>query len=485
MAIVGLVLVFSEKFELANKTTSLDKGNEITSFSITSLFSKQDCVSSSARPCYDKKTGKKFIPLEPKGAENAFAVCLKNRALNENGELAAKTSKCDAERYQYCYNGKSGNFLRKFEGQCISSQPSPNTNALNCPSLPYLGFVGSVEPVWNNYLYSPHLRSLLQSKSGALYASGQKLISGVPTSWGSDSQIVPIIYKSIDGGITWAGVELPYDTSWGYGDVRYIREASDGSLYAAGTFLWKSTDGGVTWSIISGQFGYTISDIDGVPDVLQSKDGSILALLYPTSEIYKSVDGGDTWQFLSRFQSQYEYLYNFIEADDGSLVFSTYYGGVYRYANGVFTKVLSINPLNDIITIPLLKARDGNIYLIADASTAPVDYYTLDRPLYSFMSSDNGITWTKTGALPYSSFANRMLMEASDGTIWSASFSPCWFMTLYKSTDKTATWSTNATVYTYVTSNWGLGYKRINALAEVNGKIYAAGEDSGGIFSTS
>ena len=98
VAIVGLVLVFSEKFDFAKKTMALDKGNEITSFSVTSLFSKQDCVLSSTRPCYDKKTGKKFIPLEPKGAENAFAACLKNRAPNENGELAAKTSKCDAER---------------------------------------------------------------------------------------------------------------------------------------------------------------------------------------------------------------------------------------------------------------------------------------------------------------------------------------------------------------------------------------------------
>ncbi len=491
MAIVGLVLVFSEKFEFAKKTVPLDKESEITtSFSLTSLFSKQDCVSSSTRPCYDKKTGKKFILLETKGAEKSFAACLKSAALKESGELAANTPKCSAERYQYCYDGKSRTFLRKFEGQCIDSQPS--SNVVNCPALPYLLFVGSVETDWNNYYSSPHIASLLQSKSGALYAAGYKLKS-IPSEWGGSYYLpVPVVYKSTDSGRTWAGVELPYDAT-GYAYVRYIKEASDGSLYVTGTFLWKSSDGGLTWSIISDQF-ITSYSVISVSDVLQSKDGSILALVprvFP--EVYKSTDSGATWQFLFRIQLDLNFStsYDFVEANDDSLIFTILNGDIYRYTNGILTKVLSTGPSN--VIIPFLKARDGNIYFIADSSAGIADSYQsrLDRYLYSFMSSDNGITWTKTGALPYSNptmqFGNLFefsLIEDLDGTIWSTSFSPCWEMTLYKSADKTATWSSIATAPTYIASIMGLGHKRINALVGVNGKIYAAGEDSGGIFST-
>ena len=484
MAVVGLIVLFMERFEFKESTISSEEGGSITA----QLFhsSRQDCISSSTRPCYDKQTGKKIIGIEAKGGEKAFAACLKNAAPNDYGVLTIKTSKCDAEQLNYCYDGRSMTMLRKFEGQCTASIPSPK---IDCPSIPFIEFVKGVEKDWNSSTINLGLRTIFSSKNGALYIGGfQYVATGTIPSY----KYVAKVYKSVDNGKNWAGVALPDQSDYYlHGFVRRIIEDSTGALYAAGSWLWKSTDGGNTWLILQ-----SITDMaagGSVQDVLQSKDGSLIALVYKTqptysNEVYKSYDGGKTWQFILKPDFQYfntytnSYLaansYNFIEANDGSLIFSANMG-IYLYSNGALTKTLTTDIYQS--NLHFLKAIDGTIYFIAGNLEKPNGH------LVSYTSTDNGKTWLKGGELPYSSlFAHDAPIESPDGSIWAAANTICWESTIYKSSDKGVSWSPVATA----PLNLFVEYDRVSFvgpkiidIAEGGGKIYSVPYGFGAVFS--
>lgn len=157
----------------------------------------KDCTLSSSRFCYDKQTGKKIIGLESKGGENAFAACFKNAAPNEYGELVQKTSLCEEERFQYCYEGKSKVFLRKFDGECKPSETPGTPSTASCPSVPALQIYSFVEPgSWLGRYNNDDIETLFQSKSGAVFAGGTKYIP-------ERVVFIPVIYKSLDNGKNW------------------------------------------------------------------------------------------------------------------------------------------------------------------------------------------------------------------------------------------------------------------------------------------
>lgn len=81
------------------------------------------CLSSSIRPCYDKQTGKATIILNTQAGENAFKACMNNAAKSQRGESFQLTSVCTEEKFQYCFEGQSQVFLRKFEGVCKPAPP--------------------------------------------------------------------------------------------------------------------------------------------------------------------------------------------------------------------------------------------------------------------------------------------------------------------------------------------------------------------------
>lgn len=89
------------------------------------LSVKDGCVLSSVRPCYDKASGKRFYILKTNAGQNAFEACKTNSAFSDNGTSSIKTSFCDDENFSYCYEGKSKNFLRKFDGSCNVIAPVP------------------------------------------------------------------------------------------------------------------------------------------------------------------------------------------------------------------------------------------------------------------------------------------------------------------------------------------------------------------------
>jgi hypothetical protein len=128
-------------------------------------------------------------------------------------------------------------------------------------------------------------------------------------SWGSG------IWKSTDGGTTWALMGLP--NSKHINRIVMDPENNDIVLVAATGSLWgpggergvyKTTDGGKTWKAV-----LTVDANTGANDLVMTSDRRVLyASMYqrqrsqccmngagPGSGIYKSTDGGDTWTKLT------------------------------------------------------------------------------------------------------------------------------------------------------------------------------------------
>lgn len=82
------------------------------------------CSGKTTRPCYDKLASGSVNLLGKNGA-NTFSACSSNAAPNKVGEVIHKTSVCGQEIVQYCHDGKSNNFIRKFNGNCSSEPPPP------------------------------------------------------------------------------------------------------------------------------------------------------------------------------------------------------------------------------------------------------------------------------------------------------------------------------------------------------------------------
>jgi photosystem II stability/assembly factor-like uncharacterized protein len=132
-------------------------------------------------------------------------------------------------------------------------------------------------------------------------------VSGRHVGWGSG------VYRSRDGGATWANVGLGSSEHIGKilvhpKDGNTVLVAAEGPLWASGgdRGVYKTTDGGEAWSHV-----LDIDEETGVTDLEfdPSTPKTLYAAAYqrrrhvwgfmgggPESGIYKSVDGGDTWR---------------------------------------------------------------------------------------------------------------------------------------------------------------------------------------------
>lgn len=96
-----------------------------------------NCSSNTARPCFDRRAGDKIFILNEGSGNNAFTACMNNPSENKTGELLEKTSLCDEEKIQFCYEGQSANLIRKFEGSCQIKpvlRPTPTLPPPSCIS---------------------------------------------------------------------------------------------------------------------------------------------------------------------------------------------------------------------------------------------------------------------------------------------------------------------------------------------------------------
>ena len=133
-----------------------------------------------------------------------------------------------------------------------------------------------------------------------------------------------VLYKSIDGGATWAA--LSSGSRYWHGVATH-----DGvTVYAAvyGGVIYKSTDGGATWAALSSgsRYWYGVATHDGV---------TVYAVVW-SGVIYKSADGGATWAALSSGSRSW----CGVATHDGVTVYAVEYGGViYKSTDGGATWV--------------------------------------------------------------------------------------------------------------------------------------------------
>ncbi len=502
VAVVGLIVLF-----IGNRQVN----DGITGFAFFS--SKQDCVSSTQRPCYDKQTGNKQISLLTKGGENAFEACLNNAAPNDKGELVISTAYCDGEKYGYCYDGKSNVRIRKFEGVCGSSSISiTNPNCPDYKSVPYhtiRGAMTSVSGVTADIRLYPSditafvksaigngmdtanriaIRSLFKTKNGVLLAGGDDYL------W-SEFRSLLTIHRSLDEGRTWTPATVPVDGDSYFKFVNDLAEDANGILYAVGRpGVMKSVDGGMNWKRVNisltPRHSYAQTNRDFVRNVLVLRDNSVLITVpfyqksyeyeyvwfYEYTDVYRTTDGGATWS-LYFTQNQVD-ITAIVEAQDGALVFTDQNYVVHRFANGISTPVFS----NNFGVGPLLKTKNGMLYLVAQVE----DVRGRGLVTTAYASSDNGVTWKKMGELPLGSINYGVpykdtFMEGSDGRLYLLAWTNCWGGTIYQSTDGGRKWEV-------LSGNVpGLSFfpqLRSDAFEEVNGKVLHLGMSAGVVFST-
>jgi len=98
------------------------------------------------------------------------------------------------------------------------------------------------------------------------------------------------LYRSTDGGQTWAGLGLAGHGIW---DVM-VEPESDGKIIYAGTLdagVMKTTDGGATWQPMNQNISSAIIIGLGL-----SPSGTLLASTYANEGILRSTDGAKTWR---------------------------------------------------------------------------------------------------------------------------------------------------------------------------------------------
>lgn len=94
-------------------------------FYLGGVTAKEGCALNVNRPCYDKLRGMNLSILKTNNGQNALEACVRSSSLRERGISSVKTSFCEEESFAYCYEGKSKNFLRKFDGTCKVTAPIP------------------------------------------------------------------------------------------------------------------------------------------------------------------------------------------------------------------------------------------------------------------------------------------------------------------------------------------------------------------------
>ena len=199
----------------------------------------------------------------------------------------------------------------------------------------------------------------------SLPAAGSRSWRGVATHDGVTVYAVEyggVIYKSTDGGATWAALSS---------GSRYWQGVAthDGvTVYAVvyGGVIYKSTDGGATWAALSsgGRYWYGVATHDGV---------TVYAAVYG-GVIYKSADGGATWVALSSDRRSW----HGVATHDGLTLYAVVSGGVI-YKNIQLPSIYNID----------LRALATSTPVTAGAS--PLEDATLAvEPVYTTIDLDVG-----------------------------------------------------------------------------------------------
>ena len=111
------------------------------------------------------------------------------------------------------------------------------------------------------------------------------------------------VYKTIDGGLTWAPTGLTYNLT--NGDASLIRKilinpANTNDVVACGVSgMYKSLNGGATWTKKLDSLFWDMHQDPINPNIIYASTGWVLTSNIGNAGVYKSIDFGNTWMMLN------------------------------------------------------------------------------------------------------------------------------------------------------------------------------------------
>jgi photosystem II stability/assembly factor-like uncharacterized protein len=222
------------------------------------------------------------------------------------------------------------------------------------------------------------------------------------------------IYRSLDNGITWTGVNTGLDLDVGVYVVSLMR--SGGGIFAGvqGKGIYRSADNGATW--ISIRNGLPTNNTDGTVISMTATNGIIFAGVYKGG-VYRSIDNGTTWSAtntglpLATIGS-----ITSMAASGGAILAGTEQRGLYRSTDSGATWTLVI-PVRANFT-----NRVSSLLISNGVALAGIEQEGLYR------STDNGATWVNVRPSGFLSLA------VGEGAIFAGGGG------IYRSTDGGQTW---------------------------------------------
>jgi photosystem II stability/assembly factor-like uncharacterized protein len=309
---------------------------------------------------------------------------------------------------------------------------------------------------------------------GGIYVSGLIVDPLTPSTLYAGSYYEGRIYKSIDKGATWSGVDLVLRGVFALA----IDPMNPAVLYASDVHsLFKSTDGGASWSATALSSGY----VDALAIDPQIPDTLYAGTWYFDGHVYKSTDGGSSWSALSLALTEGGVITLAIDPQISTTLYAGTTRGVFKSTDGGMSWNAS-------------GLSNGPIYALAVDPKAPATLYAsyTDYSLWNLTgtivrglakSIDGGAHWIPSdigmpdnpdvSAIVLDPQAPATLYAGLSGEVRDCSASRC--SGVFKSTNGGATWAA---------MNDGLTNLSVTALAidsQTSNTLYA-GTSGSGVF---
>jgi hypothetical protein len=248
-------------------------------------------------------------------------------------------------------------------------------------------------------------------------------------------------YSSINLGVTWTLVRTTHPCPIAYsrdGTKLIDRDTTTG-------YIDISTDSGVTWTKkIVGGGSYTIQD------ATISNDGTKITIwtiqIHNQGPTYYSTNSGTSWNTASGLQTESVLR---VASADGTKLVAAYVDGSITNSGWTYIYV-STNSGASWTTTSLPK---GDWYHITSSDDG-TKIIAVDSNAYEYSSTDSGSTWTNNGYIPGGVYNVRGLASSSD-------FSKVMVLN----------GNINATLYTYMSTNYGGSWFQTEGIGGTNGGV--------------